>query len=117
MIRNIALVILAGLLMTCHSRGTNEKTQTPAKPDLSKLGIVIIDVKGMTCTGCEKTIARNVASLDGINACEVSHIEGIARIEFDTSLTTIMHITDAIEKSGYQVEDVHIIHDPTETKN
>lgn len=103
--------------MSCQSRSTNDKVQAPAEPDLNKLEIVIVDVSGMTCSGCEKTIAKNITSLDGINACEVSHIEGIAKIEFDSSLTNILDITDAIEKSGYQVEDVHSHHDTTSLVN
>lgn len=117
MARNIILIILIGFIMSCQNRSTNDKIQAPAGPDLSKLEIIIVNVKGMTCTGCEKTIAKNITSLDGINACKVSHIEGIARVEFDSTLTSIRKISDAIEKSGYQVEDVYSPIDTTSTVN
>ena len=117
MTRNIFLIILIGFMMSCQNRNTDNKNQAPAAPDLSKLEIVIIDVKGMTCTGCEETITKNVTSLDGINACKVSHIEGKARVEFDSTLTTISKISDAIKKSGYQVEDVYLPDDTTGIAN
>ncbi len=117
MSRNIILLIIAGFIICCQSNSTKDKTQAHAKPDSNRLGVVVMEVKGMTCTGCENTITRNVSLLDGINSCTVSHIEGIAQIEYDTSLTTILKITDAIEKSGYHVEEVHAIRDTTKIIN
>ena len=117
MTRNIFLIILIGFIMSCQNRSTDDKAQAPAGPDLNKLEIVVIGVKGMTCTGCEETITKNVTSLDGIIACKVSHIEGIARVEFDSSRSSIRKISDAIEKSGYQVEDVYSLNDTTNIVN
>jgi copper chaperone CopZ len=110
-------MILIGILIGCQNKSSDSKIQIPAKPDPCKPGIVVINVKGMTCTGCEETITENVTSLGGIISSEVSHIDGIARIEFDSTLTTIRDFTNAIEKSGYHVADCHSINPAGDVNN
>gem|GEM_PF-6881002 len=52
------LIILIGFMMSCQNRSTDDKVQAPAGPDLSKLEVVVVNVKGITCTGCEKPLRK-----------------------------------------------------------
>lgn len=113
MIRNIFTLFVICMLAGCQSRNANSGKQIPDRPDPSKLGIVVVNIQGMSCTGCEETITGSVAALDGINACRASYVKGIAKVEFDTTLISTADIKHAIEKTGYKVTGFSFVSDTT----
>lgn len=62
-----------------------------------------MDIKGMTCTGCEDHITYTVNQLEGILTINASYKQGNAEIEFDTSKTSIKEIEKAVNSTGYTV--------------
>ncbi len=60
-------------------------------------------IDGMTCTGCEKHVNREVNKLSGIISANTSYKLGIAVVEFDHSQTNIAEIEKAINSTGYRV--------------
>ena len=48
----------------------------------------IFKIDGMTCGGCAKKVVNAVASLDGINSCDVNVDKGIANISFEDHIVT-----------------------------
>ncbi|MDP2336171.1 MAG: cation transporter [Bacteroidota bacterium] len=93
----IALVSLA--IGACNS---------PQKSaDKSKAPVVMVEanlkIEGMTCTGCEQSVAKGVNQLAGIDSISANHLDSTAFVRFDASQTDLTKITEAIEKRGYQV--------------
>lgn len=60
-------------------------------------------VEGMSCSGCEQTIAKGVGELAGIDSISANHLDSTAFVRFDASKTDLAQITKAIEDRGYHV--------------
>jgi copper chaperone CopZ len=82
------------------------ETQTPEKglhggteDSISK---VILNVDGMSCSGCVATIKSSLKRLQGINEIIVDVVRGKAEVYFNTQqLTEVDQIAKAITASGY----------------
>lgn len=66
---------------------------------------VTINVKGMTCSGCEAHIENAVAQLQGVKMVDASFASGTAVVEFLTKDLDEDQIAKAINKTGYEVVD------------
>jgi copper chaperone CopZ len=60
-------------------------------------------VEGMTCTGCELTVATGVKELAGIDSISANHLDSTAFVRFDSNKTSLNEISKAITDRGYQV--------------
>ncbi len=67
---------------------------------------IILEVEGMTHTGCEDQIQRRVAGLPGIELAEADHETGQTRVVYDRSLTSAEEIASVIEEAGYGVVEL-----------
>lgn len=96
-----AFLILA---LTAYSCGgptqTNENTKMQPGIELTELKL---DVKGMTCEGCENAIIRSVGTLEGVHETHASHTEELVTVYYDPALTDAVQIAEAITKTGYTV--------------
>jgi len=84
---------------------TQSPSNRPASAETAEVQTLqaVIRVNGMTCTGCEQTIAAEVEKLPGIDSVSASHTEGTAFVSFDSARVTLSQIQRAIEETGYQV--------------
>ena len=55
---------------------------------LSETTEEIFKIDGMTCGGCANKVINAVASLDGVNSCDVNVEKGIANISFEDDIVT-----------------------------
>ena len=60
-----------------------------------------IDVYGMSCEHCVKTVTQALSSLKGVNSVNVSLKNKSADITFDDSIVSDKDIKKAIENAGY----------------
>lgn len=72
-------------------------------PKTENVKTVEIPVEGMTCEGCEKTIAINVNELQGIQKVEASFQVQKVKVSFDTLKLSLVDIENKIAAAGYQV--------------
>ncbi|MFY0687153.1 MAG: mercuric transport protein MerTP [Cyclobacteriaceae bacterium] len=63
-----------------------------------------INIKGMTCTGCEEHVKGEIGKLAGISKLEVSYEQANAVVTFDASQTNIEQVTAAIGGTGYEIK-------------
>lgn len=63
-----------------------------------------ISIGGMTCTGCEQKIQKNLGKLDGIKSVKASFTSGNAKIEYITEKVDSVKIKEAVIGSGYTVK-------------
>ena len=64
---------------------------------------VTLNVDGMTCGGCVKSVTRLSAGVEGVEKAEVSLENKNAVITFDESKTDTDALIDAVEDGGYDV--------------
>ena len=101
------LLIPAFLLAACSSSGSkSESKETSTEVSLAEENLthLHLDVKGMTCEGCENTVVAGIKSLEGIQEATASHTAEEAVIVYDSTMTTVDAISNAIADAGYSVE-------------
>jgi len=67
----------------------------------------VLNVEGMTCTGCEESIQKSVNALPGIVEVTASHTDSLTTVAFDPGLASVEQIQEAITKVGYIVTGFH----------
>ena len=65
---------------------------------------VTLNVKGMSCGHCVKSIEGSVGALDGIEQVSVNLQEGLVNISFHQDKVTIEQIKETIDDQGFDVE-------------
>ncbi|MBL4709178.1 MAG: mercuric transport protein MerTP [Flavobacteriales bacterium] len=72
--------------------------------DSTKTVQCTIDIKGMTCAGCENHVQSALLPMNGVSEAKASYKEGNAIIEVDTSKISISELKMKLEKeTGYKV--------------
>ena len=103
MIYKKALTLLLLSFIAIFSLACSDtSTQTEASAE-SKIVMKTLDVKGMTCEGCEATIVSHVTKVDGVISSKASHVKESVIVKYDTSITDIDTIMQTISKIGYKV--------------
>lgn len=69
----------------------------------SQVRTITLDIKGMTCTGCETTVENAASGVEGVLKAEASYDTGRATIKYDKSKTGRKEIVAAINKTGFTV--------------
>ena len=64
---------------------------------------LVLQVGGMTCTGCEARVGKVLGRLDGVRATTADHTAGEVRVLFDPEQTSPTSIGAAIAGAGYEV--------------
>ena len=104
----LILTVSALLLASCSSSGnkSGKKEAEVPKAEISGefLTHVHLDVKGMTCEGCENTVISNVKKLEGIQEVTASHTNEEVVVVYDSTRTDLHALSHAIEDAGYSVE-------------
>ncbi|ATD65068.1 heavy-metal-associated domain-containing protein [Neisseria weixii] len=62
---------------------------------------ITLNVEGMTCGGCVKSVTRILENTDGVAKAEVSLENKSAVIEFDATKTNVDALIEAIEDGGF----------------
>ena len=65
---------------------------------------ITLNVQGMSCGHCVKSIEGSVGELDGVNQVNVKLDKAQVEVSFNESQVTIDKIKETIEDRGYDVE-------------
>ena len=63
-----------------------------------------LNVEGMSCEHCVKSIKKAVGDLAGVNSVEVDLKAKTVTIDYDAQSVNIQSIKDSIEDQGYEVK-------------
>lgn len=64
---------------------------------------LVLQVGGMTCTGCEARVGKVLRRLDGVRSATADHQAGQVRVLFDPARAFAETIGDAITGAGFEV--------------
>jgi len=94
-------ILVAAIFSGCagKSSGTDNTGKSAASAVANKT--VTLAIEGMTCTGCENTIQEAVTKIAGVTSVKASHLDSTAVVSFDTTMTSISAIGDAVTQAGY----------------
>jgi copper chaperone len=62
----------------------------------------MLQVNGMTCEGCARSVARVLKRMNGVASAEVSLDKAEAKVAFDPRQVSIAQLKAALEMAGYQ---------------
>lgn len=100
--RYLMLMGLVGFLFAvgCSQESSNQEAK--AEATLASTEVIVCDVEGMTCTGCETPVALAIKKLDGVEEVNISFKTGTAEVTVDPKRITEEDIIAAINKSGFK---------------
>lgn len=70
------------------------------------MATVVLQVKGMSCTGCEQRIGTVLGRVEGVRTAEADHTCGRVRVQFAPERTGREALAERIESLGYEVVGV-----------
>jgi mercuric ion transport protein len=85
-------------------RRVSGSPNTQNAPHLNQQQQVSFKVTGMTCAGCEMTIKVALERTPGVRSAEVNYERSEAVVVYDANITTPEKLRDAINQTGYKVE-------------
>lgn len=63
---------------------------------------IVLEVRGMTCGGCVRSVTNVLKALPGVSAAEVSLEKSQAKVTFDPVLANAGALRAAVEEAGYE---------------
>lgn len=67
----------------------------------SKISVVTLEVKGMTCSACSQTVEKTLNNLDGVDNATVNLLSEKATISYDPAKIRLIEMADKVDKAGY----------------
>ena len=65
---------------------------------------ITLNIEGMHCGGCVKSVTRVLTELDGVQSADVQ-LEGKANITFDENRVNLAQLIEVIEDAGFDVTE------------
>ncbi len=65
---------------------------------------VTLQVEGMTCGHCVKSVENSVGAMNGVERVLVELINGTVAVEYNENEVNVQNIKDTIEDQGYTVQ-------------
>ena len=62
---------------------------------------ITLNIEGMTCGGCVKSVTKVLNDLDGVRSATVSLENKNAQVEFDEGKIQIAQLVEAVEDAGF----------------
>ncbi len=102
----LSVLLLSAGIVVVTSCGGRKQDKLPGTGTASTIEV---NIEGMTCTGCEQTIQRNVGKLEGIKSVRATFTDGRAVIEYFPDKTDTAEIKESITGSGYPVKRITLL--------
>ncbi|KUO97294.1 heavy-metal-associated domain-containing protein [Ferroacidibacillus organovorans] len=67
------------------------------------MAVATIEVQGMTCQGCVKSVTKALQAVDGVTSADVSLEKNQATVTYEEGKATVSDLKLAIEDAGYDV--------------
>lgn len=62
-----------------------------------------LNISGMTCGGCVRSVSKVLNALDGVAKADVSLDKRCAVVDYDAAKLNLDQLKRAIEEAGYEV--------------
>ncbi|MFP4471369.1 MAG: cation transporter [Bacteroidales bacterium] len=107
--RVFVIIFIVTAIWSCAGNSGSQETSEDASEqvnfDPANLKTIEIEVHGMTCSGCERTVQTAVGQLAGVKEVKASHTDSTAVVTFDKTKTSFAEMQAAINDKGYTAID------------
>jgi copper chaperone CopZ len=86
-----------------ETRLTRAVTPEQGKKGYEYMKEIKLQVKGMSCSGCEQRIQKVLARVEGVVRSAANHQAEEVRVVFDQNRTSEETLRSSIEQAGYEV--------------
>ena len=62
-----------------------------------------LNISGMTCSGCVRSVSSVLTALDGVVKADVSLDKACAVVGYDAAKLSLDQLKHAVEEAGYEV--------------
>jgi copper chaperone CopZ len=97
------LIVIVAIASSCSNKTKNEKAS------LAPASVIEVSIGGMTCTGCEQTIQRNLGKLEGVKSVKASFTTGKAVVEYFPEKVDTLKMKESVTGSGYSVKKFTVV--------
>jgi len=104
----VLVMLLAACNNTTNSDASADQTEESA-PVAGEIKIAVLDVTGMHCESCEKTITEVLNNIEGVEAAKASLEMEKAKVKFEPAVVSTEELKAALEEKGYGVGNIEII--------
>ncbi|MFW5889280.1 MAG: heavy metal translocating P-type ATPase [Bacillota bacterium] len=74
---------------------------------ITDLKEISLQIKGITCSNCVKTIEKKLIEAAGIASVKVNIVTNLANVKYNPEIISITKIKDLISDAGYSVEKIN----------
>ncbi|KAK6532922.1 hypothetical protein TWF281_007094 [Arthrobotrys megalospora] len=68
---------------------------------------VLLNVSGMTCTGCTRKLTNVLNNIDGISSIQATFVTGVAEFDLDPAIANLQQVIPRIEKeTGFKFSQI-----------
>ena len=96
-----ALSFAALLLSSCENNA-DARDDGDAKKTKTATAKITLDVKGMTCSGCEYSVEAALKKVNGVAVADADFKEANAVVEYDPKAVKVEQLVEAVNKTGYK---------------
>jgi copper chaperone CopZ len=100
----LGIFLMAAACSSGGSKSSSGESQSEAQVSEENIVHLHLDVKGMTCEGCENAIKAGINKLEGIREASASHTHEEVMVVYDSTKISLHDIEHAIADAGYTVE-------------
>ena len=101
--KKIIYLLAIAAFLSCQSGNKNTKANESAT-EKAQIVQTTVNIGGMDCDMCVKSVEKGVNQLAGIESVAVSLNDSNAVIKYDANKVQLAEIEKAIEKRGYSVK-------------
>ena len=66
---------------------------------------VTLEVSGMTCEHCKKTVTETLEGIEGVKKAKVNLKREQAQVTYDTDETSVSEFIEAVKEAGYEANE------------
>ena len=104
----LSCIILAAVMFTFAFSFSFAQASCTVCEDVgkhAKTKDVTLNVKGMTCGGCESKVKKVLSAQSGVSDVKVNHKDGKAELHLEEGKASVDDLIKAVKKLGYKVSE------------
>ncbi len=98
------LFVLAVVMFACQTKQAKQVEEAAKGVVVQNVGEYVLNVEGMTCDGCEKSVEAGLSKIEGVAEVKADHETGKTIVKADTLKVNTGDLAQMIVKIGYKVE-------------
>lgn len=103
---SLIFVFSGALIFGCGSNQQTDQSKSTKSDEVQVAAThvkkVSLDVKGMTCTGCQYNIENSLKKVDGVIQAKADYTKAKAEVEYDPETTNVDKLVAAVNDLGYE---------------